>query len=244
MIKTVIFDIDNTLYNFDKNHLCGMKALAAYCKTSFGLQEQEMLSIYEKAQKTANQRIGTDTAAIHSRMIRFQCMTELLSMPPFPYVEEMYHAYWDTLIAHAEPSPGAPEFLSVLKENGVRIGIGTDMTASIQYQKLKKLGLDPYIDFIVTSQEAGVEKPHPHFFEICVEKAGCLPEECAFIGDHLKKDVQGACKHGLYGIWYSQEKLPEKDTGYPTIVSFSDYLNISDFRRIFHPIPAIFIQKK
>ena len=232
MIKTVIFDIDNTLFDYDKNHVYGMKALAAYCQNSFGISEQEMLSCYENAQRTANHRIGTDTAAIHSRMIRFQCMTELLSKPPFPYVEEMYHTYWDTLIAHAEPTPGALELFHLLKKNGIRIGIGTDMTAGIQYKKLQKLRFSPYIDFIVTSQETGVEKPHPHFFEICVEKSGCLPEECAFIGDNLKKDVRGACDNGLYGIWYSQERIPEEKSGFPTIVSFCDYLNLSDFQRL------------
>ncbi|MDO4340178.1 MAG: HAD-IA family hydrolase [Eubacteriales bacterium] len=229
MIKAAIFDIDNTLYNYDKSHVYGMEALAAYCRTSFGINREEMNFYYEKAQKIANTRIGTDTAAIHSRMIRFQCMTELLSAPIFPHVQNMYHSYWDTLIAHAEPSPGALHLFSVLKESHIRIGIGTDMTITIQYEKLKKLGYAPYIDFIVTSQETGVEKPHPHFFKICTEKAGCLPGECAFIGDNLKKDVQGAWDNGLCGIWYTQEKIPEKDMGFPTIVSFSDYCRLSDF---------------
>lgn len=232
MIKTVIFDIDNTLYDYDKNHLYGMDALADYCQKFFGLTKQETFFVYEEAQKIAVHRIGTDTAAIHNRMIRFQCMTELLSTPPFPYVEEMYHAYWDTLIASAEPSPFVQEFISLLKDCGIRIGIGTDMTAGIQYQKLRKLGIAPYIDFIVTSEETGVEKPHPHFFEICQKKAGCLPKECAFIGDHLKKDVQGAWDNGLYGIWYSRERLPEKDMGFPVIVSYSDYLNLSAFQHL------------
>lgn len=156
-------------------------------------------------------------------------MTELLSQPPFPYVEEMYHAYWDTLIAHAEPYPHAREFLSILKDGGIRIGIGTDMTAAIQYQKLRKLGFAPYIDFMVTSEESGAEKPHPHFFEICIKKAGYLPGECAFIGDHLKKDVQGACDNGLYGIWYSRENPPDKEVGFPVIVSYFDFSNLSDF---------------
>lgn len=222
MIKAVIFDIDNTLYNYDKTHILGMKALADYCKGAFGIEEQTMLSVYQRAEKLANSRIGTDTAAIHSRMLRFQCMTELLSQPLFPHVENMYHAYWDTLISHSTPSPGVLELCAKLKEKHIRIGIGTDMTASIQYKKLRSLGAAPYIDFIVTSQEAGVEKPHPDFFKLCVEKAGCLPSECAFIGDHLKKDAQGACDNGLFGILYSQEKAPETEVGVPIIISFSD----------------------
>ena len=43
--------------------------------------------------------------------------------------------------------------MQALKAKGVGIGIGTDMTAYIQYEKLEKLGLAPYIDWIVTSKE-------------------------------------------------------------------------------------------
>ena len=44
------------------------------------------------------------------------------------------------------------------------------MTAYVQYRKLEAIGVTSYIDFIVTSEEAGAEKPHYHFFDICVEK--------------------------------------------------------------------------
>ena len=222
MIKTVIFDIDNTLYNYDKNHIRGMETLALYCRQEFGLTDEEFHFVYRQAMKITNERIGSDSAAIHSRRLRFQCMTELLCRPLFPHVDNMYHAYWDTLIENASPSPGSLEFIQNLKKEGVCIGIGTDMTAFIQYQKLEKLGFAPYVDFIVTSQEAGVEKPAPHFFDLCLEKSGCLPKECAFIGDNLIKDVQGACTCGMNGIWYTQEKVPEITPDFPLIVSFCD----------------------
>ena len=165
-------------------------------------------------------RIGTDTAAIHSRMIRMQCMLELLEQPLFPHARNMYHAYWDTFIEHIEPNPGVLKFMQELKKRNIRIGIGTDMTAYIQYRKLEAAGAAPYIDFIVTSEEAGIEKPHYHFFDICVEKAGVRPEECAFIGDNVKKDIEGAWESGLKGVWYTQEKEAPERRYFPTLRSF------------------------
>ena len=228
MIKTVIFDIDNTLYSYDKNHVYGMEALAAYCETAFGITAEEMKNCYSRAGRIMTDRIGTDTAAIHSRMIRVQCMLELLEQPLFPHARNMYHAYWDTFIEHIEPNPGVLKFMQELKKRKIRIGIGTDMTAYIQYRKLEAIGAAPYIDFIVTSEEAGIEKTHAHFFDICVEKAGVCAEECAFIGDNVKKDIEGAWESGLKGIWYTQEKEPEEQRRFPTLRSFTE-IDVDEF---------------
>ena len=220
MIRAVIFDIDNTVYSYDENHVYGMQALAEYCTGAFGISREEMEKCYRQAGTIMVNRIGTDTAAIHSRMIRVQCMLELLGQPLFPHARNMYHAYWDTFIEHIEPNPGVLEFMQELKKRNIRVGIGTDMTAYIQYRKLEAAGVAPYIDFIVTSEEAGIEKPHYHFFDICVEKAGVRPEECAFIGDNVKKDIEGAWESGLKGIWYTQEKEAPERRYFPTLRSF------------------------
>ena len=115
-----------------------------------------------------------------------------------------------------------------LRKRKIRIGIGTDMTAYIQYKKLEAIGAEVYIDFMVTSEEAGVEKPHYHLFELCVEKAGVRAEECAFIGDNVKKDIEGAWESGLRGIWYTQEKEPTERRYFPTLRSFAG-IHVDDF---------------
>lgn len=222
MIKAVIFDIDNTLYDFDRANRYGMEAVREYCRRTFGLEEPHFQKYYQKAWHMAEQRVGSDTAAIHNRMLRFQCMMELLDQPLFPHVKTLACAYWDTVLARMEPYPGVAELFQNLHENRIRIGIGTDMTAYIQYRKLEGLGLSAYVDMVVTSEEAGVEKPDPKFFRICVEKAGCPAGECAFIGDNLKKDVQGSIAAGLHGIWYSQGKEPAPGLEFPVIRSFQD----------------------
>lgn len=228
MIKAVIFDIDNTLYSYDENHIYGMEALAVYCRDSFGITTDEMQACYRKAGRIMTDRIGTDTAAIHSRMLRMQCMLELLEQPLFPHARNMYHAYWDTFIQHIQSNPGILEFMKELKKRKIRIGIGTDMTAYVQYRKLEAIGVTPYIDFIVTSEEAGVEKPTPHLFELCVEKAGVPTGECAFIGDNLTKDVKGAWDNGLKGIWYTKWIEQQEEREYPVIQSF-DEVDVEEF---------------
>ena len=144
MIKAVIFDLDNTLYSYDANHIYGMEALAGYCRETFGITEEETREYYRKAGYIMANRIGTDTAAIHSRMLRLQCMMELLEKPLFPHVQKMYHIYWDAFLQHIEPNPGVLDFLMELRKRKIRIGIGTDMTAYIQYKKLEAIGAEVY----------------------------------------------------------------------------------------------------
>ena len=202
MIKEVIFDIDSTLYDYEHGHACGMKQMSRYVKEQFGVEEEEFEQIYKKLNKEVAERLGRDNAAIHSRSIRLQNMLEQWGQPLFPHLKKLYHLYWDTLLEVSKPEPGSLEAVRGLCEMGVSIGIGTDMTTRMQYEKLESLGFAPYVKHIVTSQEAGYEKPHPEFMALCVRKDGCAPEECVFVGDTFKKDVLGDLDAGMHAVWY------------------------------------------
>lgn len=211
MIKEVIFDIDNTLYSYDKGHKEGMNELYRYVNEQFQVGREEFQEMVQRSNKEIAERLGKDNAAIHSRSIRFQTLLENWGKPLFPHVKTMYHAYWDTLLRESGPEPGAIACMEGLKKMGISVGIGTDMTAMMQYEKLEAFGFAPFITHVVTSQEAGVEKPHPDFMALCVRKAGALPEECVFVGDNFKKDTCGAIACGMHGVWYNPKgkALPE-----------------------------------
>lgn len=224
MIKAVVFDIDNTMYDFDRAHKTAMAGLESYMKENFGTKPAESAALVKKSMDIIAERTG-DSAAQHNRLLRFQCVLELLGSTDYQKAMEMYHVYWDKVIEVMEPEPGLIPLLERLRERGIRLGVGSDMTAYIQYRKLKKLGVLRYLDFLVMSEEAGAEKPAPRFFALCLEKAGCAPEECVFIGDSLKKDAIGASTCGLTGIWYNpRNKESGDDAVYPQITSFEDYL--------------------
>ena len=93
--------------------------------------------------------------------------------------------YWlkrliSTLIEESEISPGAEETMRELKARGIRVGIGSDMTAWVQFRKLEKLGLLQYCDFVVTSEESNADKPDAEFYSLCLKKAQCEPGECIY----------------------------------------------------------------
>ena len=201
MIKAVIFDLDNTLYNFDAANEFGIRALAAYTEPVFGWDYPKMKDLYEESREKLTERMG-DVGSAHNRLLRFQNLLEEKKLPLHPHALEMAKAYWRGVLDNMALSPGAREIMEELRRMGVRIGLGTDMTAYMQYEKLIRLGLMEYMDFIVSSEEAGTDKPGNAFFMLCAQKAGCLPGECLFIGDNIVRDYGGAAAAGMQARWF------------------------------------------
>ncbi len=223
MIKAVIFDIDNTMYDYDAANCIAVRELEAWLSNRGLADALECREANTGAMEIIKNRTGIDCAANHNRLLRFQCMLELLKIPSLSIALEMYHVYWDTVIKVMRPEPGLHELIEALKKKGIRIGIGSNMTAYIQYKKLEALGVLDQVDRIVVSEETGLEKPEPRFFRICVEKMGCAPEECVFIGDSVENDVRGAIASGLHGIWYYSQEIKEMPE-FPWIRSYLDCL--------------------
>ena len=137
MIKEVIFDIDDTLYDYEVGHAQGMKKMGEYAQRELGVDAGEFQEAYQRLNREITERLGRDDAAIHSRSIRLQNLLEQLQKPLFPHLNRLYHAYWDTLLEISAPEPGSLEAVKRLSENGISIGIGTDMTVRMQYEKLE-----------------------------------------------------------------------------------------------------------
>ena len=204
MIKTVVFDIDNTLYSYDAAHKIAFQALTdSFCGT-FGVSPRQFPQLHREADRILRERVGRPCAAIHNRLIRYQIMLEQIGKP-VSYAPRLAATYWDTLLSNMRCAPGARECMSFLKPAGYTVGIGTNMTADYQFAKLERLGLLGYVDFMVSSEEAGAEKPDEKLFVCCVEKAGCRADECVFVGDSLEGDALGAMRAGLHPVWLCGE---------------------------------------
>ena len=62
--------------------------------------------------------------------------------------------------------------------------------------KIIKLGINEYIDNIVSSEEAG-EKPNLNIFKLAYCKMNCDKKTLVMIGDNYKKDILGAKRFGI-----------------------------------------------
>ena len=201
MLKAVLFDIDNTLYDYDAAHREAYRALTAYAVEALSLSPERFDALHGEASRTLEVHAGGPCAAIHNRLIRYQLMLERVGKP-IAHAPRMAELYWSTLINHMEAFPGAAEAFDRIKSMGLTLGIGTNMTADRQFAKLERLGLLGRVDFMVSSEEVSAEKPDGRLFARCAEKAGCPAAACAFVGDSLKGDVLGAIRAGMKAVWF------------------------------------------
>ena len=82
-----------------------------------------------------------------------------------------------------------------------RLGIVTNGAPDLQHAKITGMGLRPYFDTIVVSGEVGVGKPDARVFSRALDALGVTPAQAVMIGDNIVRDIGGAQRMGMRGIW-------------------------------------------
>lgn len=205
MIKAVVFDLDNTLYAYDPlDREAGQRVQDFTCRT-LDISEDRYQEAYQFGRVETKRQLG-ETAASHNRLLYFQKTLEYLEVKPMPMSLQMYEIYWGAFLDKMQLFPGARSLIDCLCKKGIRIAICTDLTAHIQHRKLEALGLCDAVSYLITSEEAGREKPAPEMFALCLEKLGLLAEEVCYIGDSYSKDIEGAKACGMKVIRFHPEE--------------------------------------
>ena len=206
--KGILLDIDNTVYDYDAAHNYGFNQAIVYCENTFHFNKAEILGAFKSAREKVHLELK-ETASSHNRLLYFQKMLEILQVSPLEYSMKIYNVYWDNFLNKMTPFDGIYELLEKYKN---KICLITDLTAHIQFRKVKQLNLDSYCRAIVTSEEAGKEKPHPYVFMMALLKLGLKSDQVCMIGDSLKKDILGASNLGIKSIWLSSDSDEKTDS--------------------------------
>jgi 2-haloacid dehalogenase len=90
-----------------------------------------------------------------------------------------------------------------------RLGLITNGLPEVQRPRLSGAGLAPYFSFVTISEEIGLAKPDPRFFEAALAQAGRPdPRSVLVIGDSLSSDIRGGVQSGLDTLWYNPAGKP------------------------------------
>jgi putative hydrolase of the HAD superfamily len=115
--------------------------------------------------------------------------------------------------------------LTELKKRGLILGLISNVEQNMA-DTLAKLGLPSWLEIIVTSQEAGANKPQPEIFLEALKRASTQPSEALYVGDQYQVDVLGANGAGMKGILLDRTDHYHGITDCPRIRSLSE---VTDF---------------
>lgn len=217
--KGLLLDIDNTLYNYDDTHRKALEQLILSTHNETSKSRELIKEAYLKARAQIHVELS-ETASSHNRLLYIQRMLELLDVNSMNLSLKLYNTYWDTFLDKIKIYDGVNQFLRTHRH--LKICLVTDLTAHIQHRKIEKLGLYQYANYIVSSEEAGKEKPHPYMFMLALKKMDLRVDEICMIGDSYKKDILGASTLGIQSFWLNKENKKE-NTDNKLIVEFQDF---------------------
>ena len=111
--------------------------------------------------------------------------------------------------------------LKELKKQKLILGLLTNLNKDMA-PICRQLGLEPYLDFVITSEEVGSDKPQPPIFLAALERAGVNASEAIHVGDQYKIDVVGARGVGIKPILIDRDNLYPEVTDCPRIRTLSE----------------------
>ena len=206
-ITDVFFDLDHTLWDFEKNSALAFETVFQTQKLVINMPNflqfyvpinREYWERYRKDEITQKQlRYGRlkDAFDLIDYTISDE-MIELLAVEYIRYLPKFNHLYDGTI-----------EILEYLKPK-YNLHIITNGFAEIQGSKLDNSYITHYFKTITNSEMAGVKKPNLKIFEFALNLAQAKKEASIMIGDCIEADVQGALDAGLDAVFFNEYKVP------------------------------------
>jgi len=209
--QLVLFDVDNTLLDFDQSEIEGMRRLwEAYFKNTHDFDT--FVGFYRVLnQKIWNEvEVGTIRPA-EVKEIRAKRLLAELGMDTKDW-EACGNLFLKGLASVATWMPGAETAFERISGK-FHVGLITNGLREVQYPRIEKIGIRSKLITYQISEEVGFTKPDPGIFHLALKDTGFDPRVTIYIGDSLSSDFQGARNAGIDFCWYNPECiiLPENE---------------------------------
>ena len=210
-ITDVFFDLDHTLWDFDRNSALAFKAI--FKLNGIDIDFQEFLEVYSPINFKYWKWYREDRVTkAQLRYGRFKKTFDALGVQVTDdVIDKLSDDYIDYLPNHNHLFDNAIEVLQYLKGK-YRLHIITNGFEEVQTKKLVNSKIDHFFEAVVTSESAGVKKPHSKIFKYAFAKAKTTPQQSFMIGDTYEADIIGAENVGMQTICFNYHKLVLPET--------------------------------
>lgn len=206
-LRAIFFDLDQTLCASEDLFPEGMRRAWKRMRRVRRISWPRFKRLHDEARSRVKKRIAPGPAA-RSRLLYIKELVETEMGRPVPALtlamSDAYDAVWSRL-----DTEEAKRTAKVLGRAYI-LGVITNQTASWQLKKLARI--DPagrLFKVLVTSEEVGVEKPHPRIFKEALRRAGVRPGEAMMVGDSWETDVLAGRRAGMRAVYLGRRaRLP------------------------------------
>ncbi len=206
-VTDVFFDLDHTLWDFEKNSALTFENILVEHKIDVHLD------VFLKAYVPINHeywKLYRDEKVTKDEL-RYQRLRKTFDQIEIGIddltIDRLSVAYIEQLSSFNHVFPYTHEVLEYLAPN-YKLHIITNGFQEIQDKKLKNANIYGYFDQVVNSEQAGVKKPHPQIFKLALDRANCDSNSALMIGDNLEADILGAKAMGFHAIHFNAHQEP------------------------------------
>jgi putative hydrolase of the HAD superfamily len=210
-IKHIFFDLDDTLYDFEKNSCIALEYL--FAEFSMGTKLNVDFHEFYEAYKKVNSQFWSlyNKGQITKQYLRDHRFHETFKKFSYDNFTDnlAFNEQYLTRAPHgAHLREGCIEILEHLKSK-YSLHIITNGFKEIQDIKLTKSGIKNYFSNIIVSEEYGFSKPDEKIFRLAETLASGQRNECLMIGDNYESDIEGSLSAGWKAIWLTSNDRSE-----------------------------------
>jgi putative hydrolase of the HAD superfamily len=207
-IKHIFFDLDHTLWDFNKN---AEETLSEIYEELNGSDFIPSFSAFYNTYIEVNERLwglyrNKKISKASLRTTRFNETFESFNLFNPNLAQKFGDEYVRRGPYKSHLFPDCHKVLSYLKSR-YQLHIITNGFEEVQAVKMQSSNLNQYFDQIITSEKAGVTKPHPQIFEYALAASGAKASESIMIGDNFEVDCVGAENSGIAAVYFNPDKL-------------------------------------
>lgn len=207
-LKHIIFDLDNTLWDFSGNS----KRILAEIYDIMALKEKGIHDFekFHHQYKFRNEYLWREYAFGNVTREAVRLNRFYITFNDFGVDDKMLaHAAADHYISNTRNQkdllPHTVELLEYLQKK-YQLHIITNGFEEVQFFKLNNTGIRKYFASITTAEAANALKPDIRIFNYALNKIPAQPSQCVYIGDSPDVDGTGAKNAGMDFIWVNTEE--------------------------------------
>lgn len=226
--KNLYFDVDQTLWDFKSNSELVLKQL---CQQYFSMEiknPQDFLDIYYPINDALweDYRQNKVTKAV-LRIKRFSDSLSHFGINDENLASQFCEDYLEAAPLQTILMPHTHDVLTYLKGKGYRMFLLTNGFKEVQITKIKINKLEQYFEKMITSDEAGYQKPNQKIFEYALKTVNAKKSASLMIGDDLRTDIKGAMDFGITAVYYNYENMKHNlkpDIEIKSLLELKDFL--------------------